>query len=267
VQVPIVKWRGENAYTANDSLTPEEALEIRLNDKSLTITMRTPGDDFALTAGFLFAEGVVQSREDIRAMGYGTDDSDPNWRNMVNITLRSGIAPPVFERNFAISASCGVCGKANLESVRCTASPLSFSEFSVPASVLYGLPQTMREAQAVFSKTGGLHAAALFDSRGTLLALKEDVGRHNAVDKVLGEAFLAGKMPISERILLVSGRVSYEIVQKVAMAGLPILCAVSAPSTLAVELANHQNTTLVGFLRGETCNVYTGAERITSSHA
>jgi FdhD protein len=264
-EIPVWKWSGAQRRNALEALTAEEGLEIRINAERLAITMRTPGDDFALAAGLLFAEDIVQSRNDILAMGYGTEPNDPDWSNLVQIALRPGLETnPHGQRRFTISASCGVCGKASLEEIRFEALPMPQEGICVAPETLYALPVAMRRAQEVFARTGGLHAAALFDFQGALLALKEDIGRHNAVDKVVGGEFLAGRMPLSKRILLVSGRVSFEIVQKAAMARIPILCAVSAPSSLAVALAESLKMTLIGFLRGETMNVYTGAERIAT---
>lgn len=265
-EIPIVRIEGEAARETRDVVAIEEPLEIRLNGESLTVTMRTPGDDFDLVAGFLLAEGIVRSGADIRFMGYGAEANAPERANIVNVRLAENWQEQQtathWERKFAISSSCGVCGKMTLAAVRCTALALEDGEIRVPIATLKRLPERMREAQRGFARTGGLHAAGLFDREGGLLTLREDVGRHNAVDKVIGAETRRGQLPLSAHLLLVSGRLSFEIVQKAAMARIPLLCAVSAPSSLAVELARDLNMTLVGFLRGETMNIYTGAERL-----
>lgn len=265
MQVQIVRWSGNTAREETDSVVVEEPLEIRIGEESLTVTMRTPGDDFDLIAGFLFAEGLIRSAADIRFMGYGVNPNDPDRQNVVQVALSEEAARLLDtsrRRNFAATASCGVCGKANLEAVRCVLPPRIESDFRVSVGVIRSLNEKMRAAQRVFATTGGLHAAGLFDGAGSLLALREDVGRHNAVDKLIGAEVLARRVPLSDHLLMVSGRVSFEIVQKVAMAGVPVLCAVSAPSSLAVQLSQEWNMTLIGFLRGDTMNVYTGAERV-----
>lgn len=266
--VEIVRWEGEAQHEERDAVVVEEPLAIRVNGESLTVTMRTPGDDFALAAGFLLAEGIARSSRDIGLMGYGTDANDPERYNVLHVALANDWQPdksdPYWQRNFVSSASCGVCGKADLGAIRCDAPPLENAGFRVPRPVFSGLNARMREAQQVFAKTGGLHAAALFDAAGNLIGLKEDIGRHNAVDKLLGAELMSGRLPLSERILMVSGRVSFEILQKAAMARAPILCAVSAPSSLAVTMARDLNMTLIGFLRGDAMNIYAGAERIST---
>jgi len=250
-----------------DSLAVEEPLEIRVNGKALAVTMRTPGHDVELAHGFLLSEGVIRERSDISAARYcdGTDDSGRNTYNVLDIALAPGIAPPQIgvERNFYTTSSCGVCGKAALDAVRLksTYSPRA-SAFTVDVSTLTRLPEILREKQRVFASTGGLHAAALFDVAGELAVVREDVGRHNAVDKILGWAAMENKIPLSNYGLLVSGGASFELVQKAAMAGIPLLAAVSAPSSLAAELADDNGITLIGFLRGETMNIYTREDRV-----
>ena len=254
----------------SDHLATEEPMEIRLVVEgvrhTVAVTMRTPGNDFELAAGFLHGEGVVTSREDIAGISYCVEpgiDATQQY-NIVNVTLRPGIAPDLapLERHFTTTSACGVCGKASLDAVRVRTCPAIPAGPEIPAEVLYGLPETLRESQGLFEQTGGLHAAALFDPDGQLIALREDVGRHNAVDKLVGWALLEGRLPLSQRIMMVSGRTSFEILQKSVAAGIPIVCAVSAPSSLAVDLAREFGITLVGFLRGERCNVYTHRERI-----
>lgn len=251
----------------SDELATEEPMEIRVQGPGMpavpiAITMRTPGGDFELAAGFLFTEGVIDDPAEIRRVSYCEDlPADEQRYNVVTVLLARAFDPESLRRNTFVSSSCGVCGKATLEqvSVRCDrigAGPV------VKAEVLAGLPGALRAAQRVFDRTGGLHAAGLFAPDGTLLALREDVGRHNAVDKVVGQAVLAGDLPLAERVLQVSGRLSFEIVQKAARAGVPIVAAVSAPSSLAVEAAEHLGVTLVGFVRDGRFNVYAHPERI-----
>lgn len=254
-----------------DVLATEEPLEIRLRDaggsRPLAVTMRTPGQDFELAAGFLFAEGVIASRLDIAQLSYCVGDdacSGEQQYNAITVDLRPHVTvdPALFDRAFAVSSACGVCGKASLDQIeRRGIAPIP-NGFSVAHQTLYGLPDALRAAQGLFAITGGLHAAGLFDREGGLLALREDVGRHNAVDKLIGWALLNDKLPLSERVVLVSGRSSFEIVQKVIAAGAPVLCSVSAPSSLAVDLAARFGLTLIGFLRGDRFNIYHGAQRI-----
>jgi len=252
-----------------DDLATEEPLEIRLAiagyTKSAAVTMRTPGNDFELAAGFLLSEGIVQAREDIAGISYCIDpDIDAEQRyNIVNVALPGDVVPPLerLERHFTMSSACGVCGKASIESLE-TRAPRVEDDITVGLDIIGALPERMREAQRVFASTGGLHAAALFDSRGKLLALREDVGRHNALDKIVGWALLGGRIPLQGCILLVSGRASYELVQKSIVARIPIVCAVSAPSSLAVQLAAAFGVTLAGFVRGGRANIYSGRERI-----
>jgi FdhD protein len=252
----------------SDYLATEEPLEIRLANprRTVAVTMRTPGSDFELAAGFLYGEGVVNQREDIRRIRFCVDpDVDGVQRyNIVHVELREDLQPDLqpLERHFYTTSACGVCGKASLEALKLRGYPVNSSTTQVLAEVLYQLPDRLRASQGVFNTTGGLHAAALFDTSGNLLALQEDVGRHNALDKLIGSAFLSGELPLSDRIILVSGRASFEILQKCIAAGVPIVCAVSAPSSLAVSLAQEFGITLIGFLRGKRLNVYNAVERV-----
>jgi FdhD protein len=267
-RIEIMRWEGDAARACTDSVALEEPLEILLNGESLAVTMRTPGDDFALTAGFLFAESLIRSAWDIQAMGYCGVPDDPDAQNLLHVALKAegnpAFARARLQRNFLATSSCGVCGKASLAAAQCLAPPLPDSDFCVPVAALRAQNAQMRAAQSTFDRTGGLHAAGLFTEEGALLSLREDVGRHNAVDKLIGTEVLAGRMPLNDRILMVSGRSSFEIMQKAAMARIPVVCAVSAPSSLAVRLARDLNMTLIGFLRGDTMNIYAGAERVRS---
>ena len=249
-----------------DSLAAEEPLEIRVGGRPLTVTMRTPGDDFDLARGFLVSEGVVTSAGDVTSIRYcaGATVGGANTYNVVDVLLDDAVPAPdaSLERNFYTTSSCGVCGKASLDAVR-TVSRWSVEADPVrlSATTIATLPDTLRAAQRVFDRTGGLHAAGLFDADGTLSCVREDVGRHNAVDKVIGWAVGQGRLPLTGMTLMVSGRASFELVQKAVMAGAPALAAVSAPSSLAVDLAREMGLTLVGFLRGSTMNVYSGEQR------
>ena len=250
-----------------DTLTVEEPLEIRVAGKPLTITMRTPGDDFDLATGFLVGEGVVRAAADIRSIRYcaGATADGGNTYNVLDVVLADGVAPPdaSVERNFYTTSSCGLCGKASLDAVRTTVTwPVDTDPFATDPATLATMPDELRAAQRVFDRTGGLHAAGLFDAEGKLLCLREDVGRHNAVDKVVGWAARDGGLPLAGKALMVSGRASFELVQKAVMAGIPLLAAVSAPSSLAVDLAGEMGLTLVGFLRGTSMNVYTRPDRL-----
>lgn len=252
-----------------DTLVAEEPLEIRLNGKPLAVTMRTPGDDFALAAGFLVSEGVLATASDLRNIVYcagATGEGGANTYNVVDVQTAPGVAVAdiTLERNVYTTSSCGLCGKASLDAVRTTARhPIADTPpLRVDPELLADLPDRLRASQRVFDRTGGLHAAALFDERGELLDVREDVGRHNAVDKLVGRALQSGGLPLSRTILLVSGRASFELAQKAVMAGIPMLAAVSAPSSLAVDLAAETGLTLVGFLRGRSMNVYAGEDRV-----
>jgi FdhD protein len=260
---------GQEPRRRPDTLAVEEPLEIRVGGLPLAITMRTPGHDVELAAGFLVSEGVISRGEHfgsaIHCGGPGTGGAE-NTFNVLDVTLAPGVPAPTPDMARAVytSSSCGMCGKASIEAVH-TASvyDVRADATRLDAALLAGFPDTLRAHQAVFEKTGGLHAAALFDAAtGELLVLREDVGRHNAVDKVIGWAALGGRLPLCGAVLMVSGRASFELAQKAVLAGIPVLAAVSAPSSLAVELAVDAGLTLVGFLRGASMNVYAGAERI-----
>ncbi|MEV7726086.1 formate dehydrogenase accessory sulfurtransferase FdhD [Streptomyces sp. NPDC087917] len=264
----VVRIRGGAVGVRPDTLVAEEPLEIRLNGKPLAITMRTPGDDFALAVGFLVSEGVLARTSDVQAVTYceGATEDGSNTYNVVNVQLAAGVPLPdiTLERNVYTTSSCGLCGKASLDAVRtATRFPgLAEDPVRVRAELLSELPDRLRTAQKVFDRTGGLHAAGLFSAQGELLDVREDVGRHNAVDKIVGRALQAGRLPLAGAVLLVSGRASFELAQKAVMAGIPVLAAVSAPSSLAVDLALESGLTLVGFLRGPDMNVYAGDERV-----
>jgi FdhD protein len=245
----------------------EEPLEIRVNGQALAVTMRTPGSDIELAQGFLLTEGIIADRSDIAAIRYcdGRDAAGRNTYNVLDVRLAPGIDLPEsgIERNFYTTSSCGVCGKASLDAIRLrtrhspTADPVR-----VAAATITEMPDTLRNAQKVFETTGGLHAAGLFTAAGELLAVREDIGRHNAVDKLIGWAVEHQRLPLRGTVLLVSGRASFELTQKAVMAGLPVLAAVSAPSSLAIDLARETGLTLVGFLRAPNMNVYTRPERV-----
>jgi FdhD protein len=264
---------GQTPRREPDTLAGEEPLEIRVGGRSLAVTMRTPGSDFDLAAGFMVSEGVITRREDLVAMRYcaGKGDDGQNRYNVLDLTLAPGVAPPddSVARNFFTTSSCGLCGKASIDAVRTrSAFAVADDPLRVTAVFAASLPGRLREAQKVFDSTGGLHAAGLFDgATGELLALREDVGRHNAVDKVVGWALREGRVPLRGTVLLVSGRASFELVQKAVMAGIPMLCAVSAPSSLAVDLAEESGMTLVGFLRDPSFVLYCGAERLLAADA
>ncbi len=250
-----------------DTLAAEEPLEIRLAGAPLTVTMRTPGDDFDLAAGFLVSEGVLTAAEQVATIRYcaGATDDGRNTYNVLDVALAPGVNVPdlTLQRNFYTTSSCGVCGKASLDAVRTQAAFRPGDDpVEVSPDVLAGLPERLRAAQRVFERTGGLHAAGLFTAAGELLCVREDIGRHNAVDKVVGWALREARLPLAGTVLLVSGRASFELAQKALMAGIPVLAAVSAPSSLAVDLAAEAGLTLVGFLRGTSMNVYAGAHRI-----
>ncbi len=248
-----------------DVLAAEEPLEIRVGGRPLAVTMRTPGNDYELAAGFLVTEGLVAGGSGIARISYCPGEDQQEF-NVLDVTLAPGVAAPPAEaaRPFVTTSSCGLCGKAGIETVRTKSRhDVAGDPLTVAASLLCELPARLRGAQKVFDRTGGLHAAGLFDARGDLVCLREDVGRHNAFDKVIGWAALAGRLPLRSHIIVASGRASFELTQKAVMAGIPFLAAVSAPSNLAVELADEVGMTLVGFLRGETMNVYSGAHRLT----
>ena len=263
----MLRIDGGQSVQRPDTLVVEEPLEVRVGGRSLVVTMRTPGDDMDLAAGFLVSEGVVWAGGHVRAMRYcaGATDEGVNTYNLLDVDLDPALPPPnpSLERHFYTTSSCGLCGKASLSAVRTqTSYDVSGDPLSMTPALLSSLPHRLREAQKVFDRTGGLHAAALFSSSGELLALREDVGRHNAVDKVVGWALREDLLPLTGTVLMVSGRASFELVQKAWMAGIPLLAAVSAPSSLAVDLAVEAGMTLVGFLRGTSMNVYAGQQRV-----
>ena len=262
-QRSIVRFRAADKVAEDDCVTVEEPLEIRVEETPIAVVMRTPRHDFELAAGFLCTEDVIQSPQALGAISYCTAAEPPNEENIVEVKLAAGVEldRQRLQRNFYASSSCGVCGKATIEAITCEART-RLEHFTVPLAVLYGLSDRMRQAQDVFEQTGSLHAAALFDPAGALLVLREDVGRHNAVDKLIGYYALRNAAVPAKSVLLVSGRTSFEIVQKARMAGIAVVAAVSAPSSLAVDLAREAGMTLVGFLRGRGCNVYAGEERI-----
>jgi FdhD protein len=270
-----------------DSLAIEEPLEIQLTfgpsnarqTRSISVTMRTPGNDFDLAAGFLMTEGVIQDANDIEQIAYAGDsfgegEESPQAMDVLKLgskrnTVRVDLAAEVvvnlgsLQRNFYTTSSCGICGKASLLALRTVCPPRATNNFQVDAQLLYRLPERLRASQGVFDRTGGLHGAGLFDSAGNLLALREDVGRHNAVDKLVGSEFLVDRAPLRDRLLLLSGRASFELLQKALMGGLPMVAAVGAPSSLAVQVAKEFDITLVGFLREDHFNIYHGRERIS----
>lgn len=259
--------RGHLRESVDDRVAVEEPLEIRLGyvdggkrrTSSISITMRTPCDDEDLAAGFLYTEGIVRSRDDVVIVKPCRGD------NAVRVELEDGVAVELdrLQRHFYTTSSCGVCGKASLEALYTQgARAPAVSRPAFPRHALIGIPEKLREAQTTFEETGGLHAAAAFTPDGELVVVREDVGRHNAVDKVIGALFMRGALPASSHGLMVSGRASFELMQKALLAGMPLLAAVSAPSSLAVELAREFNVTLIGFLRGDTFNVYAGEERL-----
>lgn len=267
--VSIVKMNTTEAADAKDLLAVEEPMEIRLDymqqgnrvQKNISVTMRTPGNDEELTTGFLYTEGVIRSAADIASISRPKANSE----NIIVVSLADGVQPTVgnLDRNFYTTSSCGVCGKASIESVRLACPvPDVFDNLRIPPSLIYQLPDLLRKQQNIFENTGGLHGCALFDSEGNLLFSREDVGRHNALDKLVGVALNKGLVPLNNHILLLSGRASFELVQKSVMAGIKIVAAVGAPSSLAAEMATEWGMTLIGFLRGERFNIYSGAERI-----
>ncbi len=254
---PVRAFRGGASEEVRDRVAVEEPLGIDVGDETVSITMRTPGHDAELAAGFLFTEGVLRGAADVAAVGH----VGPHH---VRVTLAPGVEPlgERLRRNFYTTSSCGVCGKASLEALRVRGVSVASDRARVATHVLYMLPERARAAQAAFDTTGGLHAAALFDAGGGLLRAREDVGRHNAVDKVVGAELLAGHVPLRGHVLFVSGRAAFELVQKAAVAGVPVLAAVGAPTSLAVALAEETGMTLVGFLRDDRFNVYAGPQRI-----
>lgn len=258
---PVLRLAGQHDVHRPDTLAVEEPLEIRVDGASVAVTMRTPGDDFDLAAGFLLTEGVIRSPGQITTMRFC---ADTDTLNIVDVAVTAGTRLPAsLARTFPATSACGVCGKQSIDAVRLRGSyDLAADRFCVRRPVLAGLPSTLRAAQQVFDRTGGVHAAGLFTADGTLRCVREDVGRHNAVDKVLGWAYREEQIPLAGHVLMVSGRASFELTQKAMMAGVPVLAAVSAPSSLAVDLAAESDMTLIGFLRADGMNVYSGAHRV-----
>ncbi len=258
---PVTEWEDGEIRSGSDDLAAEEPLQILISGESLVVTMRTPGHDRELAAGFLWTEGLIKSREEILSFRDQASLDCPT-ENTIDVELRDGVNRPGNpERNFVSNSSCGLCGKSSIDEVHARGLKPISEGFSINAETLCSLPEKLRARQAVFDRTGGLHAAALFDAKGELVALREDIGRHNAVDKVVGWALLRGFVPLSRHVLLVSGRGGFEIIQKAISAGVPIVASVSAPSSLAVQLARKENLTLIGFLRGRRFVVYSGQSR------
>jgi FdhD protein len=272
-QIPIVKVAAATSIQTTDALAIEEPLEIRLEYgqegqrqvQNISVTMRTPGHDAELATGFLFTEGIIKNADDIAATTHTFIGCAENKENVIKVTLNPGVVPHLqsTERNFYTTSSCGVCGKGSIDAIRTVS---SFRERAdqdtVIPDILHQLPLILQRHQRVFADTGGLHASALFTPQGELLLLREDVGRHNALDKLIGAALGYGWLPLQQTVLLLSGRASFELVQKAAMAGINIIAAIGAPSSLAVQLAEEFNITLVGFLRNEHFNIYTAAHRV-----
>ncbi len=268
MNVHMTHWKEHLQEQREDYVTVEEPFEVRVNQRSLAVIMRTPGHDHELAMGFLFTERVIRQPEDVDVIEDAIDDDGLPLANVVNVHLRSnGQQDPLiqvdhFERHFAVSASCGLCGKNSIDDLMLTVPALKVEDLHISSSCIYELTRQLRIGQDVFTHTGGLHAAGLFTSTGELCLLREDVGRHNAVDKIIGYGLLHNTFPYSRHILVVSGRTSYEIIQKAALARIPCIAAISAPSSLAIELAHQAGITLIGFLRDQTMNVYTHPERI-----
>ncbi|PYK62850.1 MAG: formate dehydrogenase accessory sulfurtransferase FdhD [Verrucomicrobia bacterium] len=265
----IVSWRpGTRPARRRDALAVEEPLEIRVRGRSIAVTMRTPGRDDELAAGFLLSEGLIRQRSDVVEIAHCRRGETTNYQNTLNVFLSPAVDVNFEQltRHVFASSSCGLCGKASIEAVHRHFPPVE-PQAAVSARTLLALPKRLRSAQKTFEQTGGLHAAGIFDEDGKLVVLREDVGRHNAVDKVVGNGFLRNHLPFDRQVLMVSGRASFEIMQKALAARIPIVCAVSAPSSLAVEFARASGQTLVGFLRGASFNVYSHPERVLNREA
>jgi FdhD protein len=274
MNIYVTHWKEYVQQQREDHVTVEEPFEVRLNHRNLAVIMRTPGHDRELAMGFLFTERVIHQADDVQTIEDAMDDEGLPLTNVVNVILhpreRQGSFTQadnnehdsVFERHFAVSASCGLCGKNGIDDLMLTVPPLEVEDLRISASCIYELTRQLRIGQDVFTHTGGLHAAGLFTSTGELRLLREDVGRHNAVDKIIGHGLLHNTLPYSRHILMVSGRTSYEIIQKALLARIPCIAAISAPSSLAIELAHQSGITLIGFLRDHAMNVYTHPERI-----
>ena len=263
----VQEWKDGNRRHFQDYLVREEPLEIRVGQRPLSVTMRTPGNDLELAAGFLFTEGLVRRRDEIEVIEQAETSKPSEAGNVVHIEVAQGVDLDLerTQRNFFAASSCGVCGKASLDSVRLRGIRPPNGQLRLDPEVLCQMPETLRNAQFVFGRTGGLHAAGLFDAQGHLVVQREDVGRHNTVDKIVGWALLNGRLPLSEYVLVVSGRGGFEIIQKAIAAGVPLVASISAPSALAVRLAREMGLTLVGFLRGKRFIVYSGEDRLSSS--
>lgn len=265
IDVTLVhEWAAGRVRATQDYLVGEEPLEIRVNDRSLSVTMRTPGHDLELAAGFLFTEGVIQTRDQIASIEHAAECKPTERGNIVVAELSANAEPDLekLQRNFYTTSSCGICGKASIDAVRARGVKTIQSQLRIEPEVLCRLPEALRAGQQIFGRTGGLHAAGLFDASGKLIVEREDIGRHNAVDKIVGWALMHGKLPLSDCLLLVSGRGGFEIVQKAAMAGVPVVASVSACSSLAVRFAREMGITLVGFLRDQRFVIYSGHERL-----
>jgi FdhD protein len=270
----IVEWRDGETHRHPDELVVEEPLEIRVKGVPVSVTMRTPGDDSELAIGFLLTEGLISSREDVRGIEHGehaeeTGEARPNAHNVIDVALRAGLDVDLerLRRNVFAASSCGVCGKASIDAIRVRGLLPPARDVRLAPEVLRGMPETLRAGQTVFGRTGGLHAAGIFDPAGRMLAIREDIGRHNAVDKIIGNAILTGEIPLARSVLVVSGRGGFEIIQKALAASIPIVACVSAPSSLAVQLARDMGQTLVGFLRGGRFVIYAGEERLVDTLA
>ncbi|MCG9126473.1 formate dehydrogenase accessory sulfurtransferase FdhD [Candidatus Poribacteria bacterium] len=271
----IIRWNQLESNPLDDELVVEEPLEIRIREQSLIVVMRTPGNDFELAAGFLYTENLIKSVDDIQIISYCDDENEDkesvgrnqpltSFQNIVNVHLTNEMSldeQQGWQRNFHANASCGLCGKMTIDAVRLQIDPIN-SDFQLMRTVFYKLNERLRMSQTIFEKTGGLHAAGLFDKNGELLILREDIGRHNAVDKVIGQALLSNMLPLDQHLLMVSGRASFEIIQKALFARIPVVVAVSAASSLAVDLAEEGNITLIGFLREKRMAVYSHPDRI-----
>ena len=256
----VEKVHDRQASTVEDDLVTEEPLEIRVNGQSFSVTMRTPGNDFDLARGLLWTEGIITGEPEIGTIAYCPDEQQPDLKNILNVTLVDTLRTIESSRRLWSNSSCGLCGKATLDSIHQVCRPIT-SSITIDRDLVYSLPSRLREAQANFERTGGIHAVGVFDDEGSLVILREDIGRHNAVDKALGAALQAG-LPLAKLIVLVSGRLGFEIAQKALVAGVPIVASISAPSSLAVELAKEFGMTTVGFLRGHSMNIYSHPQRI-----
>jgi len=259
-RLSVLKLDEEHLKHIEDEVVVEEPLEVRVNGESITVTMRTPGNDFDLAIGLLWTEGIIHRGDEIGTIAYCPDEDQPELKNVVNVALIDASRKIESPRRFWSNSSCGLCGKATIDAIHQSCRPIT-SPVTVAYDMLCSLPDRLRHAQANFERTGGIHAVALFDAEGNLLLLREDIGRHNAVDKVLGAA-LAGHLPFDSSVMMVSGRLGFEIAQKAVIARVPIVASISAPSSLAVELADEFGMTAIGFLRGRSMNIYTHPERV-----